>query len=111
MTGCIVHLQQLVTTLQKSHYDTPCILFSIIFDCHLQRLPQFYLSVNVKVKVMLRPTVNRPVCLGVKHSSGAYDQIFISQTVTSLFIWGALSDERTGLPYTITAGPRQRSHS
>jgi hypothetical protein len=26
-------------------------------------------------------------------------------------MWGALSDERMGLPFTITAGPRQRSHS
>jgi hypothetical protein len=33
------------------------------------------------------------------------------QTVASLLMWGALSDERTGLPFTIGIGPRQRSHS
>jgi hypothetical protein len=26
-------------------------------------------------------------------------------------MWGALSDERTGLPFTVAAGPRHRSHS
>jgi hypothetical protein len=60
---------------------------------------------------MLRPTVGQPVCLGVKHPSGAYDQILICQTVAGLLTWGALYDERTGLPFTIAVGPRQRSHS
>jgi hypothetical protein len=31
-------------------------------------------------------------------------------TVAGVLIWGALSDERTGLSFTIAAGPRQRSH-
>jgi hypothetical protein len=32
------------------------------------------------------------------------------QTVAGLLMWGALSDKRTGLLFTITAGPCQHSH-
>jgi hypothetical protein len=36
---------------------------------------------------------------------------YYCQTVAGLLMWGALSDERTGLSFTIAAGFRQRSHS
>jgi hypothetical protein len=52
--------------------------------------------------------ISRLICLGIKHPSGAYDQIFI--TVSCGFV-GVLSDERTGLSFTIAAGPRQRVYS
>jgi hypothetical protein len=61
---------------------------------------------------VLRPTVSRPVCLEIKHASGAYDQIFYyCRTVTGLLTWDAMSDERMGLSFRIAAGPRQRSDS
>jgi hypothetical protein len=38
---------------------------------------QNFACTQVKVKVILRPTVSRPVCLGTKHPFGTYDQILI----------------------------------
>jgi hypothetical protein len=60
---------------------------------------------------MLRPTVSRPVCLGVKHPSGAYDQIFITVRQLRGCNVGRSLWRRTGLPFTIAAGSRQRTHS
>jgi hypothetical protein len=41
--------------------------------------------------LILRPTFSRPVCVEIKHTSGAYDQIFI--TIRQLRVWlcGTLS--------------------
>jgi hypothetical protein len=112
-------------------------VFSVIFDCHHKRHPQFSaptISFPFPLKYLrraqpppppqlftwnsgtqltilspiLRPTVGRPVCLGIKHPSGAYAQIFI--TVAGLLMWDAFSNERADLSFTIAAGPRQRSH-
>jgi hypothetical protein len=66
----------------------------------------------LSLSLMLGPTVSWPVCLGIQHLSGAYDQIFITvKTVAGLLTLGALSDERRGMSFRIVAGPRQRSHS
>jgi hypothetical protein len=42
---------------------------------------------------------------------GLRPDFYYFQKIAGLLMWGALSDERTGLPYTISAGPRQRSHT
>jgi hypothetical protein len=58
-----------------------CTVFSLYFSSLL------YLSLSLK----LRPTVNWPVCLGIKHPSGANDQIFIIVRPLRVCWCGALS--------------------
>jgi hypothetical protein len=42
---------------------------------------------------------------------GLRPDFYCRRTVAGLLMWGALSDERTGLSFTFAAGPSQRSHS
>jgi hypothetical protein len=57
---------QLVTALHKPLYDTVCRLFSFISDCHLRRLPQFYLPVSEWV-ILDRRSVGQSVLVSSTH--------------------------------------------
>jgi hypothetical protein len=89
---------------------------SLFLSCNvlvLVPLPSF-LSVSssrIESSLMLRPTVSRPVSWNKAPIWGLRPDFSCCQTVAGLLIWGALSDERTGLSFTIAPGPHQRSHS
>jgi hypothetical protein len=64
-------------------------------------------------------SVTRPVCVGVRLSSGAHDQIFVFRlTIAGFLMWGTLSDERIcfnllvqlllGLTRAVTLGSKSR---
>jgi hypothetical protein len=74
--------------------------------------PRLHTGVLHSLSLMLRPTVSRPVCLGIKHPSrGLRPDFYYRRTVAGLLMWGAVSDEWTGLSFTVAAGSSQRRHS
>jgi hypothetical protein len=56
----------------------------------------------IKPKVTLRPKIRRPFCLSVKSNLG-HETRFLLLSAVGLFMLGALTDERTGLSFTIAA--------
>jgi hypothetical protein len=62
-------------------------------------------ELNLRLSLIIRPTVSRPVCLGIKHPSGAYDQIFSTVDNYGLVLCGApsLTRRRVCLLYLLLA--------
>jgi hypothetical protein len=64
-----------------------------------------------KTKSYDRQSVSQS-CLGVKHPSGAPRlDICYHKSVMAVLMWGAFSDKRTSLLFTIASGLHKRSHS
>jgi hypothetical protein len=78
-------------------------------NCRLSTVSRL-LSFNSKSKLYYdRRSAGRSVLVSSR-IWGPRPDFCYCQTVTGLFMWDALSDEKTGLSFTTAAGPRQRSH-
>jgi hypothetical protein len=72
--------------VKKESYQDNLLLFRV----GLLLIPLKFIA-SLSLSLMLRPMVSRPVCLGIKHPSGAYDQIFVTVGQLRVCSYGALS--------------------
>jgi hypothetical protein len=73
-----------------------------------------YFDLRREIRVTVRITLRlafyvQSFRLGAKPFE-SHDQYFLNSTFTVIAPCNIISDERMGLSFTITAGPRQRSH-
>jgi hypothetical protein len=81
----LFHCDWLGSDLRIGHFYCDC------FERRLSYESLTELTVSVSLSFILPPTVSRPVYLGIKHPSGAYNQIFITVRQLQVCWRGALS--------------------
>jgi hypothetical protein len=65
--------------------------------------PRLHTYTAVKIRIMLRPTVSLSRCQAP--ILGLRPDFYYCQTVVGSLMWGAVSDEGTGLPFTVAPLP------
>jgi hypothetical protein len=83
------------------------------FRCLLVNTPQLNTQLNSSESESYVTTDGQSASLFWNKASiwGLRPDFYYCQTVAVLLMWGALSEERTGLSFTVPAFPHQRSHS
>jgi hypothetical protein len=89
LTPCLSY-QLLTATAHNDCSDCSRTHFTSLHCTQLHSLTEMILS----LRLILRPTASRPVCLGIKHQSGAYDHIFIAVRQLRVCWCGAFSLRR-----------------
>jgi hypothetical protein len=91
----------------------PNILFSLLIHSHSsdfhKPFKEWISPKQIKVKSKLcydRRSIGKPVVMW-SPTWGLTPDFFYCQKISSLLIWGALSDDRTGLSFTNTVGTRE----
>jgi hypothetical protein len=114
--ACYVFTSRFLVKASNSEYSSASALKSsvndgfLLTDPFLHRLPYRTDSTESEAYVT---TDGRSASLSWNKASiwGLWPDFYYCQTVAVLLMWGALSEEKTGLSFTISAGPRERSHS
>jgi hypothetical protein len=65
----------------------------------MRALQSTAVELRVRVRVTLQLTVSQSVCLGVEPNLGLLTRDIFFFKLQSCLIWGALSDERSGLSF------------
>jgi hypothetical protein len=78
-------------TWQCFHWITHNITHKVLSTASRSELNSQLNWLSLNLSLMLRPMVSRPVCFGIYHPSGAYDQIFITVRQLQACCYGALS--------------------
>jgi hypothetical protein len=99
-----------ITDTQSHWITTPNITHSLTFTAALLQLTLFFACSRTELKYQLK-SKSKSHCYWRSVSQSVSRINNYRLTVTLLFLWGALSDEKTGLSFVYAAGPCQGSLS